>query len=97
MIEDAARARADAFAGQRHSVRLPRESGACASSGAGGVPSSGSGEIETGTRYASEAHAPRSISRQRSEQNGRHRDFGVHSTGVPQCGQATMRGEAMGR
>lgn len=65
------------------------------SSSTGGAPLSPSGKFATGTRYVPDAHAPRSISRQRSEQNGRQRDAGVHSTGVPQCGQATMRGDAI--
>jgi hypothetical protein len=43
-------------------------------------------------RYRSLAHAPTSISLQRSEQNGRHFDAGVHGTEVPHCGHLTMRG-----
>jgi hypothetical protein len=34
---------------------------------------------------------------QRSEQNGRQRDCGVHGTAVPQVGQATARGFAISR
>jgi len=37
-------------------------------------------------------HAPRSISLQRSLQNGRNGDSGDHSTGRWQVGQGTMRG-----
>lgn len=43
------------------------------------------------TRYDSDAHAPRSISLQRSEQNGRAVLRSVHSTFVPHVGQLTMR------
>jgi len=43
-------------------------------------------------RYCSLAHAPRSISLQRSEQNGRHVDAGVHGTAVPHCGHLMMCG-----
>jgi hypothetical protein len=49
-----------------------------------------------GTRYDSVAHAPRSISLQRSEQNGLKRLSGFHPTGAPQVGHATMRGLVIG-
>jgi hypothetical protein len=39
--------------------------------------------------YFSAAHAPKSISLQRSEQNGRKRDASVHSTSRPQVGHFT--------
>jgi hypothetical protein len=62
----------------------------------GGSPSaadSGSSlSSATGTRYFSDAHAPRSITLQRSEQNGRHGLCGAHSTLRPQLGQATSWG-----
>lgn len=35
------------------------------------------------------------MSLQRSEQNGRHFDAGVHSTLLPQLGQLTIRGVVM--
>ena len=40
--------------------------------------------------WLSLAQAPRSISLQRSEQKGRVGVFGLHSTGAPQVGQATV-------
>lgn len=43
------------------------------------------------TRYDSDAHAPKSMSLQRSEQNGREIFFSIHSTVVPQVGQLTVR------
>jgi hypothetical protein len=45
-----------------------------------------------GMRNDSLAHAPKSIILQRSEQNGRHFDAGVHSTSLRQVGHATVRG-----
>ena len=49
----------------------------------------GSGSSFTGTRYCSSAQAPRSISLQRSLQNGRNLFAAVHSTSAAQVGQAT--------
>lgn len=40
--------------------------------------------------YRSEAQAPRSISLQRSEQNGRYRFCGDQGTGALQVGQGTV-------
>lgn len=60
-----------------------------------GRPSSSSSST-IGIRYDSDAHAPRSMSLQRFEQNGRKADSGVHSTGLPHCGQRTVRGIGMG-
>ena len=51
-----------------------------------------SGASAVGTRYASLAQAPKSISLHRSEQNGRQRSAAVHATLAPQRGQATLRG-----
>ena len=44
-----------------------------------------------GTRYCSDAHWPRSISLQRSEQNGRKGESVVQRTSLPQDGQRTVR------
>lgn len=46
-------------------------------------------------RYDSFAHAPKSISLHRSEQNGRHFDSGDQGTCFPQVGQATLRASVM--
>ena len=61
----------------------------------GGSGASGSGASATGTRYASLAHAPRSIILQRSEQNGRQRDAGVHSTGLRRSAGRRRRAAAV--
>jgi membrane-anchored protein YejM (alkaline phosphatase superfamily) len=45
-----------------------------------------------GMVYFSSAHAPRSISLQRSQQNGLHWDASFHSTGLLQVGQFTLAG-----
>ncbi|OAE12866.1 hypothetical protein AZH11_09920 [Pseudomonas simiae] len=49
----------------------------------------------TGILCSSDAQAPRSISLQRSEQNGRLGLVAVHSTGAPQVGHSTVRGWLM--
>lgn len=41
-------------------------------------------------RWFSSSQSPRSISRQRSQQNGRHLDAGSQSTERPQVGQLTI-------
>ena len=51
-----------------------------------------SGASSTTIRACSLIQAPRSISRQRSLQNGRHGDASVHSTGRLQVGQGTTLG-----
>ncbi len=48
-----------------------------------------------GILCSSAAQAPRSISLQRSEQNGRNALFSFHSTGAPQVGQSTVNGWLM--
>jgi hypothetical protein len=58
------------------------------SSGSGSCRSSGSGSLP-GIEYRSVAHAPRSISLQRCEQNGRHRFSGEYSVLRPQVGHST--------
>ena len=63
--------------------------------GSSGPAFSGSSLSSTnGTRYFSDAHAPRSTILQRSEQNGRHGLWGPHSTRLAQVGQATVRTSA---
>jgi hypothetical protein len=47
-------------------------------------------ESSLGTRYFSVAHSPKSMSLQRSEQNGRYAFSGRQATGWPQVGQATV-------
>ena len=51
---------------------------------------SGSLLSSTGTRYDSDAQAPRSISLQRSEQKGRNLLAGSHADSAPHCGQRTV-------
>jgi hypothetical protein len=60
------------------------------------VPAGGSGKLSssgssfTGIRYDSLAQAPRSMSLQRDEQNGRKRLSADQTTGLPQVGQRTI-------
>ena len=49
----------------------------------------------TGILCSSAAQAPRSMSLQRSEQNGRLRLVAFHSTGAPQVGHSTVKGWLM--
>lgn len=47
-------------------------------------------------RWDSLAHAPRSMSLQRSLQKGRNAEAGDHSTALAQCGQAVVAGLGLG-
>ena len=93
---------------QPRRARAARSGRGRQSRGAGPKPCSSRSSASTSSpamRRSSLNHSPRSIRRQRREQNGRNGDDAFHATGSAQCGQDTTvtavlsgsRGGTMGR